>query len=179
MAVSFVVFTNESDTIFNLKNYLLVLAKNFNSRDIWYCENAICDKNGTYNIESVSNTNDFGEVLDTVKYTFGDLLQLLTNLKNKEIEFYFHKKINYGLPFGIIFIAGNSDNPIDIDDKTKKLESCFCADENNCFIDYPITIEDYLILDNLKSCFIFQNDSSFNLKQYLLQTLSFQKVPME
>ncbi|GAA8996206.1 hypothetical protein BTM275_10250 [Helicobacter pylori] len=63
----------------------------------------------------MSNTNDFrgvfGEVLDTVKDTFGNLLQLLTNLKNKEIEFDFHKKINYGLPF-------------DIDNKTKKLESC-------------------------------------------------------
>ncbi|WP_414600164.1 hypothetical protein [Helicobacter pylori] len=80
-------------------------------------------------IELVSNTNDFrgvfGEVLDTVKDTFGNLLQLLTNLKNKEIEFDFHKKINYGLPFGIIFITSNSDNPIDIDNKTKKLESCF------------------------------------------------------
>ncbi|GHS21562.1 hypothetical protein VN1027_11980 [Helicobacter pylori] len=119
----------------NLKNYLLVLAKYLNNkylnnkylnnkylnnkylnnkylnnRDIWYCENAICDKKGTYNIEIeielVSNTNDFrgvfGEVLDTVKDTFGNLLQLLTNLKNKEIEFDFHKKINYGLPFGII-----------------------------------------------------------------------------
>ncbi len=76
--VAFVASTNESDTIFNLKNYLLVLAKNFNSRDIWYCENAICDKNDTYNIEIelVSNTNDFGEVLDTVKDTFGNLLQL-------------------------------------------------------------------------------------------------------
>lgn len=41
-------------------------------------------------------------MLDTVKDTFGNLLQLLTNLKNKEIEFDFHKKINYGLPFGII-----------------------------------------------------------------------------
>ncbi|WQT01134.1 hypothetical protein E5D97_03840 [Helicobacter pylori] len=169
---AFVVFTNESDTIFNLKNYLLVLAKNFNSRDIWYCENAICDKKGTCNIELVSNANDFrgvfGEVLGTVKDIFnGDLLQLLTNLKNKEIEFNFHKKINYGLPFGIIFIAGNSDNPIDIDDKTQ-------------FINHPITIEDYLMLDNLKSCFIFQNkpnvtlfdnddnDRPFNLKQYLL-----------
>ncbi|GAA9064258.1 hypothetical protein BTM312_11990 [Helicobacter pylori] len=77
----------------------------------------------------MSNANDFrgvfGEVLDTVKDTFGNLLQLLTNLKNKEIEFDFHKKINYGLPFGIIFITSNSDNPIDIDNKTKKLESCF------------------------------------------------------
>ncbi len=32
----------------------------------------------------------------------------------------------------------------------------------------PFTIGNYLILDNLKSCFIFQNDRPFNLKQYLL-----------
>ncbi|GHP41511.1 hypothetical protein JP0041_11460 [Helicobacter pylori] len=116
----------------------------------------------------VSNTNDFGKVLDTVKDTFGNLLQLLTNLKNKEIEFDFHKKINYGLPFGIIFITSNSDNPIDIDNKTKKLESCFRDAIKHPFY-YPFTIGNYLILDNLKSCFIFQNDSSFNLKQYLLE----------
>ncbi len=131
-----------------------------------------CDKKGTYNIEIelVSNTNDFrgvfGEVLGTVKDTFGDLLQLLTNLKNKEIEFDFHKKINYGLPF-------------DIDNKTKKLESCFRDAIKHPFY-CPFTIEDYLILDNLKSCFVFQNkpnvtlfdndenDRPFNLKQYLL-----------
>ncbi|GAA8285434.1 hypothetical protein HpBT170_07680 [Helicobacter pylori] len=47
---------------------------------------------------------------------------------------------------GLSLITSNSDNPI------------YC----------PFTIEDYLILDNLKSCFVFQNDSSFNLKQYLL-----------
>ncbi|WP_212787641.1 hypothetical protein [Helicobacter pylori] len=131
----------------------------------------------------VSNTNVFrgvfGEVLGTVKDTFGDLLQLLTNLKNKEIEFDFHKKINYGLPFGIIFITSNSDNPIDIDNKTKKLESCFRDAIKHPFY-CPFTIEDYLILDNLKSCFVFQNkpnvtlfdndenDRPFNLKQYLL-----------
>ncbi len=115
----------------------------------------------------MSNTNDFGKVLDTVKDTFGNLLQLLTNLKNKEIEFDFHKKINYGLPFGIIFITSNSDNPIDIDNKTKKLESCFRDAIKHPFY-CPFTIGNYLILDNLKSCFVFQNDSSFNLKQYLL-----------
>ncbi len=108
----------------------------------------------------MSNTNDFrgvfGEVLDTVKDTFGNLLQLLTNLKNKEIEFDFHKKINYGLPFGIIFITSNSDNPIDIDNKTKKLESCFRDAIKHPFY-CPFTIGNYLILDNLKSCFIFQN----------------------
>ncbi|GAA8080810.1 hypothetical protein HpBT088_09940 [Helicobacter pylori] len=118
-------------------------------------------------------------MLDTVKDTFGNLLQLLTNLKNKEIEFDFHKKINYGLPFGIIFITSNSDNPIDIDNKTKKLESCFRDAIKHPFY-CPFTIEDYLILDNLKSCFVFQNkpnvtlfdndenDRPFNLKQYLL-----------
>ncbi|TPH87077.1 hypothetical protein FIM47_03025 [Helicobacter pylori] len=133
----------------------------------------MCDKKGTYNIEIelVSNANDFrgvfGEVLNTVKDTFGNLLQLLTNLKNKEIEFDFHKKINYGLPFGIIFITSNSDNPIDIDNKTKKLESCFRDAIKHPFY-CPFTIGNYLILDNLKSCFVFQNDSSFNLKQYLL-----------
>ncbi len=71
------------------------------------------------------------------------------------------------MSFGIIFIAGNSDNPIDIDDKTKKLESCFRDAIKNPFY-CPFTIGNYLMLDNLKSCFIFQNDSSFNLKQYLL-----------
>ncbi len=91
----------------------------------------------------------FGEVLDTVKDTFGNLLQLLTNLKNKEIEFDFHKKINYGLPFGIIFITSNSDNPIDIDNKTKKLESCFRDAIKHPFY-CPFTIGNYLILDNLK-----------------------------
>ncbi|GAA8540287.1 hypothetical protein HpBT274_10750 [Helicobacter pylori] len=37
------------------------ITKYLNNRDIWYCENAICDKKGTYNIEIelVSNTNDF------------------------------------------------------------------------------------------------------------------------
>ncbi len=129
-----------------------------------------CDKKGTYNIEIelVSNANDFrgvfGEVLDTVKDTFGNLLQLLTNLKNKEIEFDFHKKINYGLPFGIIFITSNSDNPIDIDNKTKKLESCFRDAIKHPFY-CPFTIEDYLILDNLKSCFVFQNKPRVDSEQ--------------
>ncbi len=71
---------------------------------LWYLQTNQNLKNYYIEIELVSNTNDFrgvfGEVLDTVKDTFGNLLQLLTNLKNKEIEFDFHKKINYGLPFG-------------------------------------------------------------------------------
>ncbi|WQW60137.1 hypothetical protein KVM31_03690 [Helicobacter pylori] len=152
---AFVVFTDESDAIFNLKNYLLVLSKNFNSRNIWYCENFVCNKESTYNIEIelVSNENDFGEVLDIVKDTSNkdifnhndlphDLPQFFTNLMNKQIEFYFHKRINNdGLPFGIIFIVGD---PIDIDNKTEKLQSCFCSDKNSRFSYFPIITEDYL-----------------------------------
>lgn len=114
---------------FNLKNYLSVLAKNFDLFNICYCENK------------------------------SPRMQLFTNL-NERI-------INNGLPFGIIFIVGNSDEPIDIDEKTKKLESCF-SDERNHVWHHPFTIGQYLILDSLKSCFIFQNDRSFNLKKYLL-----------
>ncbi|BDA03482.1 hypothetical protein OHP003_07570 [Helicobacter pylori] len=67
----------------------------------------------------------------------------------------------------------------DIDDKTKKLESCFRDAIKHPF-HCPFTIGNYLILDNLKSCFVFQNkpnvtlfdndenDRPFNLKQYLL-----------
>ncbi|GAA9340086.1 hypothetical protein TH0551_02620 [Helicobacter pylori] len=44
---AFVVFTNESDTIFNLKNYLLVLAKNLNSMLIYFINE------GSYIIEGI------------------------------------------------------------------------------------------------------------------------------
>ncbi len=94
-------------------------------------------------------------------------MQLFTNLNERTIS--------NGLPFGIIFITSN----IDIDNKTKKLESCFRDAIKHPFY-CPFTIGNYLILDNLKSCFVFQNklnvtlfdndenDRPFNLKQYLL-----------
>ncbi|GHQ00547.1 hypothetical protein JP0054_11620 [Helicobacter pylori] len=68
---------------------------------------------------------------------------------------------------GLSLLLATLNNPIDIDNKTKKLESCFRDAIKHPFY-CPFTIGNYLILDNLKSCFIFQNDSSFNLKQYLL-----------
>ncbi|WQW81519.1 hypothetical protein KVM82_03270 [Helicobacter pylori] len=102
---AFVVFTDESDAIFNLKNYLLVLSKNFNSGNIWYCENFVRNKEGTYNIEIelVSNGNDFGEVLDIVKDTSNkdifnhndlphELPQFLANFKNSKIP---NEKISF------------------------------------------------------------------------------------
>ncbi len=45
-----------------------MLAKNFNSGDIWYCENAICDKNDTYNIE-IDIIEDY-LILDNLKSCF-------------------------------------------------------------------------------------------------------------
>ncbi|WP_164871083.1 hypothetical protein [Helicobacter pylori] len=165
--------TDDPSATFNLKNYLLVLAKKFDC-SVYYCENI-----NTQKIEWIStNHSDFGEILHEFSdITFSstntnELPQFLTDLKDKIIAFNFHEKIiNNGLPFGIIFIVGD---PIDIDDKTKKLESCFCSDKNSDFSYFPIITEDYLILDNLKSCFVFQcepnkNDRPFNLKQYLLR----------
>ncbi|GAA7080641.1 hypothetical protein ID0189_11980 [Helicobacter pylori] len=67
----------------------------------------------------------------------------------------------------LIFI----ENLIDINDKNKKLESCFHYYENSHLLYFPIITESYLILDNLKSYFIFQNENEkpFNLKQHLLE----------
>ncbi|WP_120907678.1 hypothetical protein [Helicobacter pylori] len=167
-----VTLNNDPSATFNLKNYLLVLAKKFYcSVYVCYCENI-----NTQKIEWIStNHSDFGEILQEFSdITSYELPQFLTDLKDKIIEFNFHKKIiNNGLPFGIIFIVSDPENLIDINDKTKKLESCFCSDKNSDFSYFPIITEDYLILDNLKSCFVFQcepnkNDRPFNLKQYLL-----------
>ncbi|WP_187947407.1 hypothetical protein [Helicobacter pylori] len=162
--------TDDPSATFNLKNYLLVLAKKFDC-SVYYCENI-----NTQKIEWIStNHSDFGEILHEFSdITFSstntnELPQFLTDLKDKIIAFNFHEKIiNNGLPFGIIFIVGD---PIDIDDKNKKLESCFHYYENSHFLYFPIITESYLILDNLKSYFIFQNenDKPFNLKQHLLK----------
>ncbi|PUD86622.1 hypothetical protein C2R46_05350 [Helicobacter pylori] len=166
-----VTLNNDLSATFNLKNYLLVLAKKF------YCSVCYCENINTQKIEWIStNHSDFGEILqefsDITSLSPNELPQFLTDLKDKIIEFNFHKKIiNNSLPFGIIFIVSDPDDPIDIDDKTKKLESCFCSDKNSDFSYFPIITEDYLILDNLKSYFIFQNENEkpFNLKQHLLE----------
>ncbi|GAA7302230.1 hypothetical protein TH0573_11310 [Helicobacter pylori] len=68
-------------------------------------------------------------------------------------------------------IVSDPENLIDINDKNKKLESCFHYYENSHLLYFPIITESYLILDNLKSYFIFQNENEkpFNLKQHLLE----------
>ncbi|MCQ2665385.1 hypothetical protein JT190_08705, partial [Helicobacter pylori] len=166
--------TDDPSAIFNLKNYLLVLAKKF------YCSVCYCENINTQKIEWIStNHSDFGEILqefsDITSLSPNELPQFLADLKDKIIEFNFHKKIiNNNLPFGIIFIVSDPENLIDINDKNKKLESCFHYYENSHLLYFPIITESYLILDNLKSCFVFQcepnkNDRPFNLKQHLLE----------
>ncbi|TPH44997.1 hypothetical protein [Helicobacter pylori] len=158
-------------SILERKNYLLVLAKKF------YCSVCYCENINTQKIEWIStNHSDFGEILqefsDITSLSPNELPQFLTDLKDKIIEFNFHKKIiNNGLPFGIIFIVSDPENLIDINDKNKKLESCFHYYENSHLLYFPIITESYLILDNLKSYFIFQNENEkpFNLKQHLLE----------
>ncbi len=166
-----VTLNNDPSATFNLKNYLLVLAKKF------YCSVCYCENINTQKIEWIStNHSDFGEILqefsDITSLSPNELPQFLTDLKDKIIEFNFHKKIiNNGLPFGIIFIISDHENLIDINDKNKKLESCFHCYENSHLLYFPIITESYLILDNLKSYFIFQNENEkpFNLKQHLLE----------
>ncbi|WP_120938766.1 hypothetical protein [Helicobacter pylori] len=166
-----VTLNNDLSATFNLKNYLLVLAKKF------YCSVYYCENINTQKIEWIStNHSDFGEILqefsDITSLSPNELPQFLTDLKDKIIEFNFHKKIiNNGLPFGIIFIVSDPENLIDINDKNKKLESCFHYYENSHLLYFPIITESYLILDNLKSYFIFQNENEkpFNLKQHLLE----------
>ncbi|KAA6494178.1 hypothetical protein [Helicobacter pylori] len=166
-----VTLNNDLSATFNLKNYLLVLAKKF------YCSVCYCENINTQKIEWIStNHSDFGEILQEfsgiTSLSPNELPQFLTDLKDKIIEFNFHKKIiNNGLPFGIIFIVSDPENLIDINDKNKKLESCFHYYENSHLLYFPIITESYLILDNLKSYFIFQNENEkpFNLKQHLLE----------
>ncbi|WQT31109.1 hypothetical protein FE842_02620 [Helicobacter pylori] len=166
-----VTLNNDPSVTFNLKNYLLVLAKKF------YCSVCYCENINTQKIEWIStNHSDFGEILqefsDITSLSPNELPQFLADLKDKIIEFNFHKKIiNNNLPFGIIFIVSDPENLIDINDKNKKLESCFHYYENSHLLYFPIITESYLILDNLKSYFIFQNENEkpFNLKQHLLK----------
>lgn len=79
----------------------------------------------------------------------------------------FIKKLITNCLLGLSLSLATLTTLLVIGNKTKKLESCFRDTIKHPFY-CPFTIEDYLILDNLKSCFIFQNDRPFNLKQYLL-----------
>ncbi|GAA7435984.1 hypothetical protein BD0142_05900 [Helicobacter pylori] len=83
--ISFFVFQNEPSKTFNLRNYLLLLARLFDQEVICYCKNAIHDKENIYKVELVSAlSSDFNEVWAK----FSQLPQSLTHLKNKVAAFF-------------------------------------------------------------------------------------------
>ncbi|KAA6513592.1 hypothetical protein EPC67_04760 [Helicobacter pylori] len=91
--ISFFVFQNEPSKTFNLRNYLLLLARLFDQEAICYCKNAIHDKENTYKVELVSTlSGDFNEVwAEFSDITFSvpsQLPQSLTRLKNKAATFF-------------------------------------------------------------------------------------------
>lgn len=78
---------------FNLRNYLLLLARLFDQEAICYCKNAIHDKENTYEVELVSALfGDFNEVwAEFSDITFSvpsQLPQSLTRLKNNAAAFF-------------------------------------------------------------------------------------------
>ncbi|QQW82120.1 hypothetical protein [Helicobacter pylori] len=99
--ILFFVYENEPSTTFNLKNYLLVLAKHTYSKEICYCENKQ-DKN-THNMKSIKllSTDDFGKNLDSIDIKLlnpnafvQSLLKEWSSLHGKTIESFDDQK-NY------------------------------------------------------------------------------------
>ncbi|GAA9222967.1 hypothetical protein Taiwan902_10510 [Helicobacter pylori] len=99
----FFVYENEPSTTFNLKNYLLVLAKYIYSGKICYCENKR-DKN-THNMKNIkllsTGRHDFGKDLDSIDVELSNpntfvqsLLKLGSFLHGKTIESFDNPK-NY------------------------------------------------------------------------------------
>ncbi|WQV36339.1 hypothetical protein KVK49_03290 [Helicobacter pylori] len=99
----FFVYENEPSATFNLKNFLLVLAKYIYSEKICYCENKQ-DKN-THNIKNIkllsTRRHDFGKDLDSIDVELSNpntfvqsLLKLGSFLHGKTIEF-FDNPTNY------------------------------------------------------------------------------------
>ncbi len=91
--ISFFVFQNEPSKIFNLRNYLLLLARLFDQEVICYCENAIHNKENAYRVELVSAlSSDFNKVWtkfpDITFSVPSQLPQSLTHLKNKIATFF-------------------------------------------------------------------------------------------
>lgn len=91
----FFVYENEPSTTFNLKNFLLVLAKYIYSGKIFYCENKQ-DKN-THNMKNIkllsTRRHDFGKDLDSIDVELSNpntfvqsLLKLGSFLHGKTIE---------------------------------------------------------------------------------------------
>ncbi|MCQ2704833.1 hypothetical protein JT127_06310 [Helicobacter pylori] len=125
--ISFLVFANEPTIVFNLRDYLLVLAQIFNQQAICYCESK-------YPIELINASpgKDFNKTQDSfsdIKFsTPNQLEQSLNALKNKLAAFFSkHPDKHNGMEFNEIaktqiealYLLQSSD---DLDDFRKHLE---------------------------------------------------------
>ncbi len=125
--ISFLVFANEPTIIFNLRDYLLVLAQIFNQQAICYC-----DSKCPIELINASPGKDFNKTQDSfsdIKFsTPNQLEQSLNALKNKLAAFFSkHPDKNNGIEFNEIvktqikalYMPQSSD---DFDDFRKDLE---------------------------------------------------------
>ncbi|WQW43390.1 hypothetical protein KVM11_05485 [Helicobacter pylori] len=102
--ISFLVFANEPTIIFNLRDYLLVLAQIFNQQAICHCENA---KKYPIELINASPGKDFNKTQDSfsdIKFsTPNQLEQSLNALKNKLAAFFSkHPDKHNGMEFNEI-----------------------------------------------------------------------------
>ncbi len=102
--ISFLVFSNEPTIIFNLRDYLLVLAQIFNQQAICHCENA---KKYPIELINASPGKDFNKTQDSfsdIKFsTPNQLEQSLNDLKNKLAAFFSkHPDKHNGIEFNEI-----------------------------------------------------------------------------
>ncbi|RVY26793.1 hypothetical protein ECC12_08135 [Helicobacter pylori] len=102
--ISFLVFANEPTIIFNLRDYLLVLAQMFNQQAICHCENA---KKYPIELINASPGKDFNKTQDSfsdIKFsTPNQLEQSLNALKNKLAAFFSkHPDKHNGIEFNEI-----------------------------------------------------------------------------
>ncbi|GAA8750680.1 hypothetical protein BTM113_09490 [Helicobacter pylori] len=124
---SFLVFANEPTIIFNLRDYLLVLAQVFNQQAICYCESKC-----PMELINASPGKDFNKTQDSfsdIKFsTPNQLEQSLNALKNKLAAFFSkHPNKHNGMEFNeiaktqieVLYMPQSSD---DFDDFRKDLE---------------------------------------------------------
>ncbi|GHR85993.1 hypothetical protein VN0664_12550 [Helicobacter pylori] len=140
----FFVYENDPSTTFNLKNFLLVLAKYTYSEKICYCENKQ-DKN-THNMKSIeflsTGRHDFGKDLDSINVelsnpnTFIQSLFLLGSfLHGKTIESFDNPK-NYPPNIKINEIANDLESGKIVGEKIisdallSVVSCCFMDDKN-------------------------------------------------
>ncbi|MGL2637977.1 hypothetical protein ACQJ58_03020 [Helicobacter pylori] len=125
--ISFLVFANEPTIIFNLRDYLLVLAQIFNQQAICYCESKC-----PIELINASPDKDFNKIQDSfsdIKFsTPNQLEQSLNALKNKLAAFFSkHPDKHNGMEFNeiaktqieVLYMPQSSD---DFDDFHKHLE---------------------------------------------------------